>query len=60
MAQRGGIGDSGVFGLVGTTVECNAEDRSFYCQFAKVMNILFWMFILIGIFLIAKDFIKKK
>lgn len=57
--SRGGIGDSGVFGLIGTTVQCDSDDKSWYCRFAKLINVIVWIFILIGIFYLAKDFIKK-
>lgn len=60
MANRGGIGGSGVFGLVGTTVSCNADDKSAYCTFAKIMNMILWLFILYGLFLLAREFLKKK
>jgi hypothetical protein len=60
MAARGGIGGSGVFGLVGTTVNCKAEDNSAYCTFAKIMNVILWLFILYGLFLLAREFLKKK
>lgn len=60
-AKRGGngIADSGVFGLLGTTVQCDADDTSLFCRFAKLMNILVWIIILIGIFYLLKGFIKK-
>lgn len=62
MARRdnGGIGGSGVFGLLGTTVNCDADDRSLYCTAAKVMNMLVWLAILYGLFILARDYLKKK
>ena len=62
MARRdnGGIGGSGVFGLLGTTVNCKAEDRSAYCTAAKVMNMLMWLAILYALFILARDYLKKK
>lgn len=62
MARRdnGGIGGSGVFGLLGTTVNCKAEDRSAYCTMAKVMNVLVWLAILYGLFILAREYIAKK
>jgi hypothetical protein len=62
MARRdnGGIGGSGVFGLLGTTVNCKAEDRSAYCTAAKVMNMLMWLAILYALFILARDYMKKK
>ena len=62
MARRdnGGIGGSGVFGFLGTTVQCKAEDRSAYCTVAKVMNMLVWLAILYALFVIAREHFKKK
>lgn len=62
MARRdnGGIAGSGVFGLLGTTVNCKAEDRSMYCTAAKVMNMLMWLAILYALFVIAREYIAKK
>lgn len=62
MARRdnGGIGGSGVFGLLGTTVNCDADDRSLYCTAAKVMNMLVWLAILYALFILARDYLKKK
>ena len=62
MARRdnGGIGGSGVFGLLGTTVQCKAEDRSAYCTIAKIFNMLMWLAILYGLFVIAREHFKKK
>jgi hypothetical protein len=62
MARRdnGGIGGSGVFGLLGTTVNCDAQDRSLYCTAAKVMNMLMWLAILYGLFILAREYIAKK
>lgn len=60
MARNGGIGGTGVFGLVGTTVSCRAEDKGPYCTFAKIMNIILWLVILYGLFLLAREYMKKK
>lgn len=59
-SNNGGIGGSGVFGLLGTTVQCKAEDRSAYCTAAKVMNMLMWLAILYALFILARDYMKKK
>jgi len=57
---NGGIGGSGVFGLVGTTVQCKSDDRSAYCTAAKFINIIIWLAILYGLFLLTRDYLKKK
>lgn len=59
-SNNGGIGGSGVFGLLGTTVNCKAEDRSMYCTAAKVMNVLMWLAILYALFVLAREYIAKK
>ena len=58
--SRGGIGGSGVFGLVGTSVQCDADSKSTYCQFAKLMNIIVWLIMLAFILYFAKEFLLKK
>lgn len=58
--NNGGIGGSGIFGLIGTTVQCKAEDKSPYCTFAKLMNIIVWTLIIFFIGSLALDYLKKK
>jgi len=36
----GGIGGSGILGLFGTVVSCDADDDSLYCQIMKGFNLL--------------------
>lgn len=62
MAKRGGIADSGIFGGIGlgTSVQCDSQDKSFYCQFAKLMNIITWLLLLAALFWIAKSYLLKK
>mgnify|MGYP003347660545 CR=1 FL=1 len=55
----GGIADSGIFGLLGTTVQCDSSDDSFFCKFAKLMNVLIWILMLIAIFYVAKKILFK-
>ena len=42
----GRIGGSGVFGLIGTTVQCKSDDDSMYCRAAKIINVIMWLAIL--------------
>lgn len=56
----GGIADSGIFGLLGTTVQCEADDKSAYCKFAKLMNIVIWILFIFVILYAAKSFLLKK
>ena len=58
--NNGGIGGSGVFGLVGTTVQCKADDDSAYCNFAKLINVIIWIAVLYFLFTLARDHMKKK
>lgn len=44
-SSSGGIFNSGVFGFVGTTIQCNANDNSMYCNVMKIFN----LFIIFGI-----------
>lgn len=32
--------DLGAFGFLGTTIQCDAESTSFYCQTMKMFNLL--------------------
>lgn len=57
---RGGVADSGIFGLLGTTVQCDSGDDSLFCKFAKFMNVLVWILMLVAIFYVAKSFLFKK
>ncbi len=59
-SSRGGIADSGIFGLIGTTVQCDAEDKSLYCKFAKLINILVWILMIGALIYVAKDYLLKK
>lgn len=39
-SSNGGILGSGVFGHVGTTIRCDSEDKSIYCNIMKLFNLL--------------------
>ena len=38
--SSGGIFDSGIFGFVGTTIRCDANDKSIYCSVMKFFNLV--------------------
>ena len=38
--SNGGILGSGIFGLFGTVVNCDATDTSMYCSLMKFINVL--------------------
>lgn len=46
MGSGGGMFGSGVFGMFGTTIRCDAESNSLYCNFMKLVNILMVLAIL--------------
>ena len=58
--SSGGIGGSGIFGGVGTVVQCDAEDKGMYCTAAKLVNVFIWLLILFFILKFAFEFLKKK
>ena len=49
---NGGVMGSGVYGMVGSTVLCKAEDNSFFCTLTKTVSGIF-MFLFLIIFLLA-------
>lgn len=54
-------GGSNIFGGVGigSVVQCDAEDKSLFCQFSKLMNVLVWLIMLVFIFIFLKSYFKK-
>ncbi len=51
--NNGGIMGSGIFGMFGTTVRCDANDNSFFCSVSKLVNlIMMFLFLAIVIYLI--------
>lgn len=52
----GGIAGSGIFGMVGTVVKCDANDTSMYCSLAKFVNMLLMIFILLYIMYFVLSF----
>ena len=43
---NGGIMGSGIFGMFGSTVHCDANSNSFYCSMTKLVNIIIMIFFL--------------
>lgn len=56
LRSSGGIGGSGIFGLFGTVVKCDANDTSFYCSLAKFVNMLLMIMILLYIMYFVVSF----
>jgi hypothetical protein len=42
--SNGGVAGSGIFGMVGTTIRCDANDTSMYCNIMKFFNLLLVVF----------------
>jgi hypothetical protein len=55
--SNGGILGSGIFGLFGTTIQCDATDNSLYCSFMKFVNILIAIVMICAILYLAYTFI---
>ena len=43
---NGGIMGSGIFGMFGSTVHCDANNNSFYCSVTKLVNLIIMFFFL--------------
>jgi hypothetical protein len=43
---NGGMMGSGIFGMVGSTVHCDANSNSFYCSITKLVNLIMMFFFL--------------
>ena len=50
---NGGIMGSGIFGMFGTTVVCDAKDTSMYCTFMKYFTFLLSSLMLLAILYFA-------
>jgi hypothetical protein len=51
--NNGGIMGSGIFGMFGSTVHCDANSNSFYCSITKLVNlIMMFLFLAIVIYFI--------
>ena len=46
---NGGIMGSGIFGMFGTTIRCEASDNSMYCSIMKFINLFFMISLIIFI-----------
>lgn len=57
--SSGGPGILGGVGI-GSVVQCDAEDKSLFCQFSKLMNVLVWLMMLVLIFIFLKSYFFKK
>jgi len=48
--NNGGIMGSGIFGMFGTTVRCDANDNSMFCTLSKFVNIIIMIIFLCTVF----------
>jgi uncharacterized membrane protein YedE/YeeE len=55
--SNGGILGSGIFGLFGTTIQCQSTDDSMYCTFMKFVNILIAAVMICAILYLAYTFL---
>jgi hypothetical protein len=55
--SNGGILGSGIFGLFGTTINCDSTDSSMYCSFMKFVNILIAIVMICSILYLGYIFI---
>lgn len=58
--NNGGIMGSGIFGMFGTMVNCDAESNSYYCNFMKIFNILMILAIIFFVLYFLYNFLKNK
>jgi hypothetical protein len=56
----GGILGSGIFGLFGSTVTCNSESTSLYCNFVKFFNVLIMLLAIGSMLFIAYLFLAPR
>ena len=56
---NGGIMGSGVFGMFGTTIHCDANKDSFYCNIMKLFNLLIVLFFVLFILYIVYTYVLR-
>jgi hypothetical protein len=57
--SNGGIAGSGIFGMIGTTIQCKSEDDSIYCTIMKLFNMLIIFIAFIIIMYVIYNFISS-
>ena len=62
-SSNGGIMNSGIFGMFGTTVVCKADDSSIFCMVSKIVNMImmigFLILVLYVIYMVFKFFTNR-
>lgn len=59
-AGSGGLLNSGILAFFGTTINCNAESDSYYCNFMKIFNVLMVMGIIASVLFFVYQALKAK
>jgi len=60
--SSGGIMGSGIFGMFGSTVHCDANSNSFYCSITKLVNLIimfFFIFVVLYLLYFAINYFTK-
>jgi hypothetical protein len=64
LSNGGGIAGSGVFGMIGTTIQCKSTDDSMYCNIMKLFNLLVViiavLFIMYVVYNLVSMVVKKR
>lgn len=58
-SSNGGILGSGIFGFFGSTVNCNSNDNSYYCNIMKAFNVMVVVLIVLYILYFAYLYLTK-
>jgi hypothetical protein len=58
--SSGGIGGTGVHGVVGSTTVCSSTDNSFYCRFVKFVNVIAMVIFLVLVAVYIYSFFSAK
>ena len=58
-SSSGGIGNSGIFGFFGTTINCDASESSMYCNTMKLFNLFIVLLFVMYVLYFLYGMIKK-
>lgn len=58
--SSGGLLGTGIFGFFGTTIKCDSNDTSMYCNIMKLFNLLIVFLVVFYILYVAYNFIGSK
>jgi threonine/homoserine/homoserine lactone efflux protein len=64
VSSSNGIFNSGIFGMIGSTVHCNSTDNSVFCTLMKIVNGIMALAIISGVIYLIwmgwKMYMKKR